>query len=103
LTETLGLYRGISKNNAAGGRLGDKWYSPDPTVAARYGNVARRDVSFYNKLDGDSYENVAAKLGLPPNATPKQLVERARAMGYDGLEYVLPDGEVEFVNIPPRG
>lgn len=98
--KSVKLYRGENDANRGGSSTSrSKSYSDDPKVASRYGNVSEETVEFKNVLAGGTYAETAAKLGLPAKATQRQLVQRAREMGYDGLEYVIPGGEREFVKL----
>lgn len=98
---TITLYRGVSDANRAGNATGAVNYTPDSRVAARYGEVNEHQVTFKNRLDTPTLAKLHETVGLPEKATRDQLYERLRELGYDGARYTLPDGEVEYIHLPP--
>lgn len=99
------------------GYLGEGFYlSDNPRVASIYagdaGSVYPLHVAAQNPLilqfekvgnrEKDRALLIREKLDLPASATPKQVTEKAKERGYDGVVYVDPFGGKEIVAFDPR-
>lgn len=96
------LYRGVAEgaDPDAPGYGGAVMYAEDAKSAGVYGpNVAERDVSFNNLLRAGPLSSAVGMLGLPPSATLADIFARARQLGYDGIQYQVPYGPIEFAKL----
>jgi hypothetical protein len=100
--ETFTLFRGAPDFEDEALR-GAGYFAPDEAAAREYagpgGQVSREAVTFESLLTAESALAAKERLGLKRGASMGDLVDAARAQGYDGLRLTGRTGD-EFIAIP---
>jgi hypothetical protein len=102
--QPLRLYRGAPQGRKGGKTVGDALFmTPDRKVAEMYagegGSVTEADITFGNLLEAKTWAEAKKTLGLPKSATMDDLVNKARADGFDGVTFETTNGR-EYISIP---
>jgi len=102
--QPLRLYRGVPQGRKGGKTVGDALFmTPDRKVAEMYagegGSVTEADITFSNMLEAKTWAEAKKTLGLPKSATMDDLVNKARADGFDGVTFETTNGR-EYISIP---
>lgn len=97
------LFRGVPKGQEQRPTVGGALFmSPDRKVAETYagaeGAVSEETRTFNSLLEAPTWADAKQMLGLPKSASMADLVEAARAKGYDGVTFVTTNGR-EYIAI----